>query len=318
MDFQKANFSNKDILNILKLYLKTKGVVEISELNGIANNNYRIKGNDFDLVLKAYSHGQSDHEKIQKEIQAISLFEKSGLLVPQLVKGENGEILQKYNGFYIVASKFINGKVFDTIEFTDVKMLSVGKIVAQVETIAQKIDVSKFSTMSFREEFDYVSSNLEKEIKQRGYLFDLKAYKKNQFLIDKIIEKLDASLNKQFLHKDIWPWDLIDSTEGVYLLDFNDWSIGNPIIELSVAILEFGMFKSDQMNFEVVKKIIEGYKSIKELTYSASDLWESVLFICYLYFAYNVVQADDIFESEIYLKRIDTLLKNPKLFDKLI
>lgn len=318
MEFKKANFPKEDVKKILDLYLPTNKVFQISELNGIANNNYRVKGHNFDIVLKVYSHGQSNKEKIQKEIQAIGLFENNGLLVPELISGINNKILQQYKGFCIVASQFIEGKVFDKLAFTSSRMHDVGKIVAQVETAAKKIDIFSFPVMSFRDEFDYVSSTLENEINQKGYSFNLKKYRENLDLVNKIIEKLDNSPKKQFLHKDIWPWNLIESKEGIYLLDFNDWSIGNSIIELSVALLEFGMFKSDQINSVVSKNIIDGYRSTKRLTYSSHDLWESILFICYLYFAYNVIQADDIFESEIYLRRIDTLLRNPNLIANLI
>jgi Ser/Thr protein kinase RdoA (MazF antagonist) len=131
--------------------------------------------------------------------------------------------------------------------------------------------------------------------------------------VEGVIQKLDNSINKQFLHKDIWPWNLIEAEDGMYLLDFNDWSIGNPIIELSVALLEFSMFKSDKFNTEIAQSICNGYRSIKPLNYEFRDLWETMIFICYLYFPYNVIQAEDRFESEIYLKRIETLLQNSDL-----
>jgi len=87
---------------------------------------------------------------------------------------------------------------------------------------------------------------------------------------------------------------------------------------MAVSLMEFGMFKSEKLNKKVVEKIIEGYRSVKPLNYSSKEIWEAILFLCYLYFAYNVIQADNKFESEIYLKRIDTLVENPELFRDLI
>jgi len=318
MDFIKANFLHNDILKILNLYLFDLEGIEIFDLKGIANNNYRVIGKGFDIAIKVYSHGQSDENKIIKELEVIKLFGQKGIKVPELIAGKNGQILQKYEGFSVVATNFIKGNVFDCVDFTKERMFEVGKIVAQVEKIAKQIDIISFEYMSFKEEFNYVSKNLDSELSKRHYDFDLNAYKNNLGLVGNIISKLDNSTNKQFLHKDIWPWNLIDAEDGIYLLDFNDWSIGDPIIELSVALLEFSMFKSDKFNVNVAQSIIEGYKSIKPLTYPPADLWETMLFICFLYFPYNVIQSDDKFESEIYLKRINTLINNPGIFNALI
>jgi Ser/Thr protein kinase RdoA (MazF antagonist) len=318
MDFIKANFTHKEIFEVLELFpLNLKGI-EISDLKGIANNNYRITGKNFDIALKVYSHGQSDKNKIEKELEVLGLFEQNGIKVPKLISGKNGRVLQEHHGFNIVATNFIKGDVFDHLDFTHKRMCEIGKIVAQVELVAKQIDISSFEYMNFEEEFEYVSKNLESEILKRHYDFDLGKYKNNIDYIENIIQKLDSNSNKQFLHKDIWPWNLIQTRDGIYLLDFNDWSIGDPIIELSVTLLEFSMFKSDEFNVDVAKNIIGGYKSVRELTCSAKELWESMLFICYLYFPYNVIQSDDKFESEIYLKRINTLLESPNLLETII
>ena len=318
MDFQKSNFKDVDVLQILKLYPFKHEGLKISYLNGVANDNYRVSGVDFDIVIKVYSHGQSDRRKIEKEVEAVKLFGHSGIKVPKLIRGKNNKILQKYKGFNITAASFIEGKLFDSIEFTKNLMLGVGSLIAKVEEISKELDVSSFQYTSFKEEFEYVSKNLETELIKRKYNFDMTIYLNNLKVVNKIIEKLDNSTKKQFLHKDIWPWNLIDAKDGIYLLDFNDWAIGDPIVELSVSLLEFGMFKTDKFNFDVARNILKGYKHIKSITYSAADLWEGMLFICYLYFPYNVIQADDVFESEIYLKRIKTLLENRDLLAGLL
>ncbi|MGE5473974.1 MAG: phosphotransferase [Ignavibacteriales bacterium] len=313
MNFKKANFANDEILKVLEKYYLDFKNVEIKNLEGIANNNYRILSKDFDIVLKVYSHGQSDYEKIKKEIEAVSLFRKEGIKVPEYIYGLNGEILQEYEGFNIVAAKYIEGKVLSEIEFTNELMYEVGTIVASIEKNARNIDISNFKYISFKEEFEYVYNGIDKVIFNRGLNINIEEL--NQYLpqIYNIISKLDSFENKQFLHKDIWACNLIKTTDNMYLLDFNDWSIGHPVVELSNALLQFSMYKSGEFNVAFAKNIINGYKSIKNIEYTPIEIWEGMMFICYLYFAYNAIQADDIFYAEIYLKRVNTLLK-----DKLI
>jgi len=178
MDFKKANFFNKEVREALKSYSIHDDDLIINELEAVANNNYRITGKNFDVVLKVYSHGQSDKTKIEKELEAMKLFEKRGIKVPEMIKGKDQKYLQQYKGFNLVLTKFIAGPTFDTIEFTDKKMYEVGKIVAEVENASKDLDISKFDTMNFHEEFDYVNTNLEKEIKSRNYDFDLTNYYK--------------------------------------------------------------------------------------------------------------------------------------------
>jgi Ser/Thr protein kinase RdoA (MazF antagonist) len=318
MDFLKANFSTDEVLAILPMYAIDPKEMSITELKGIANNNYRVKGRGIDLVLKAYSHGQSDEQKITKEVEVIKQFGKNGLKVPEFISGKDGFILQKYKNFCVVATKFIQGQVFDQTTFTPSRMYAVGQITAKVEVLAKTLEVSGFESLNFREEFDFVSQNIEDVMREKKYIFDLSEYKQNQNFIDRVIKRLDSCDHKQFLHKDIWPWNLIDANDGIYLLDFNDWAIGDPIIEIAVPMVEFGMFKSDQFNAEVAKHILRGYSTVKQITFTANELFEAMLFICYLYFPYNVIQAEDPYESEIYLKRINTLLQSRGLIEKLL
>lgn len=317
MDYKKANFSHNQILPILDLYPFNLTDIHISNLSGIANNNYHIKGPHLDISLKVYSHGQSDKKKIEKELEAMVLLRKRRLNIPEILPGKNKKLLQEYKGFYLCVTNFIYGKVFDKVKFTASKMFDVGKLVAQIQTVAKELDISSFKSMNMREEFKYISRNLDTELSKRGYQFDLDIYNNNLDLVNKIISKLDNASDKQFLHKDIWPWNLIDAKDGIYLLDFNDWAIGSPIIEICVPLLEFGMFKSDVFDMEVAKNIIRGYESIRKLAYTPSDIWEKMLYMCYLFFPYNVIQAEDKFESEIYLKRINTLLSKPDIIMEL-
>jgi len=318
MNFVRANFTDEQILDVLNLYPFSLENISITKLTGIANDNYRVRGKQLDIALKAYSHGQSDEKKITKELEAQQVFEKDGIKVPKLLLGNNNEVLQKYKGFSVSASEFITGIVFDKVDFTKERMFMVGELVAEVESISKKLDVSSFESMSFQEEFDFVSQNFETEMATKKYNFDLTGYKKNLKHINKVINELDDCESPQFLHKDIWPWNLIETKDGIYLLDFNDWAVGAPIIELSVPLLEFSMFKSEKFNYDVAKNIVEGYKSIKPIKYTPQKLWESLLFVCYLYFPYNVIQSSNPEDSKIYLKRIDTLLKNPDMLNNLL
>lgn len=318
MDFVKATLSKEDILKILELYPLDFEYPDISNLSGVANSNYRIIDKNIDVALKVYSHGQSDRNKIEKELEVLKLFFQRGIKVPELIYGKDKKSLQTYKGFSVVATKFIEGQVFDSVPFTPEKMFKVGELVARVENAAKHVDVASFDSMSFKEEFEYVSKNLKSNFLKKGHEFNLNNYRNNLNYIYQVINKLDSSKDKYFLHKDIWPWNLIDNKDGIYLLDFNDWSIGNQIIELSVPLLEFSMFKSNKFDIDIAENIVRGYKSIKPLLYNPSELWESMLFICYLYFPYNVIQAESKFESEIYLKRIDTLLNNPNILSRVV
>lgn len=308
MDFVRPNFSKQQILETLKLYNLNLAEVTISKLTGIANDNYRVQNIEFDIALKIYSHGQSDTKKIAKELEAQELFRLNGINVPKLLKGKNERVLQTYNGFNVSASEFIVGDVMDKVEFTKDRMLAVGSLIALVETTSKELDLASFETLSLSEELNYVLKNLDATMIQKGYTWDLTAYYKNLDLAKAVALRLDKVENSQFLHKDIWPWNLIENNYGIYLLDFNDWAIGAPIIELAVPLLEFSMFKSANLNEVTARNIIEGYKRFKDLQYTHNDLWETFLYICYLYFPYNVIQSDDPFEAEIYLKRINTLL----------
>lgn len=317
MEFKKANFSNIEIIEILKLYPFSANDVVIYELNAVANNNYRVSNKYFDIVIKVYSHGQSDKDKIVKEIEAIQLFKLNGLNVPELIYGNNKKIIQEFNGFNIVSSRYIPGKTFDQLEFTPERMQEVGKITAKVIKTAKCLDVNSFKCLNLQEEFEYVRKNLESLIKKKGYNFDLSEYNQNLNLVYEVIDELDNTKEKQFLHKDIWPWNLIETENEVCLLDFNDWAIGPSIIELAVPLLEFSMYQSDKFNIEVAQNIIKGYRMELDLTFRSKKLWEAILFICYLYFPYNVIQAETKFESEIYLKRISNLLKNPEIINNI-
>ncbi|MEI7689893.1 MAG: phosphotransferase [Candidatus Saccharibacteria bacterium] len=318
MDFIRSNYTTEQACDVLKDRYALGDIVSYGKLSGVANDNYRITGADFDVALKIYSHGQSNRDKIAKEIEAVKLFMAAGIDIPEFVLGKDGQILQEYDGFNVVATNFIDGPVLDELEFAPELMKQVGQVVATIDQTAQQIDVSQFSAMNFCEEFDFVYGNIDQEMANKGLQFDMSEYKSNLPRVYEIIDKLDSSNNQQFLHKDIWPWNLIQNGGRLYLLDFNDWAIGDPIIEISVALVEFSMFKSDRFNGQVAAAIIDGYKNKKQFNFTASELLDAMLFICYLYFPYNVIQADSEEESRIYLERIHTLLNEDIGLDKLI
>jgi len=319
MNYVRANFPKSTVRTLAKaLYGLPNAKIRV--LGGIANSNYRVTTPKYDLVIKAYAHGQSTPEKIEKEVAAVETFRAHGVCVPSFVIGLDGKILQEYDGFTVVATKFEKGSLLSKSRLTPATYFAVGALTARVELAAAKIPVANYPCKSFADEFADVSTNWK-------YKFDLTTYNAHLETVKNIIARLDAAPRKVFLHRDIWPENLIARPNGdLLLLDFNDWSIGAPEIELANTLLQFGAYKRGRLapdfDLTALREIMRGYRSVARTpflkggapqgagVFSPADIWDAALFICYLYFGYNAIQAKSRRNADAYLGRIAALIKH--------
>jgi len=149
MDFIRSRYSLENASKIINEKYDLGEIIQAEKLGGIANDNYKIEFANESVALKVYSHGQSNKDKINKEIEAVKIFRDAGIHALDFVPGKDGKILQEYEGFNVVLTKFIDGPVLDSLQFTPELMFEVGKIVATIDKTAKNIDVSKFECMNF-------------------------------------------------------------------------------------------------------------------------------------------------------------------------
>ncbi len=278
MYFNKPKIENSHIYEIVKLYYDNT-VLQITYLGGIPNSSFRVVSATFDIVIKVYSKGQSTIEHISEEINFIEFAYKNGLATLELCKGINGHTIQYWNSYPVIATKYISGVIMSTVRFTKDLIYQVGKTIARFSQISSMYNKAiKSEGMLGR--LNYVFQNISVYLDVDKYSRELEVLNSTIQSIQPEIEIIESIYPKQFIHMDIWPYNLIINNRKIYIVDYDDWIFGPNIIELAVASLEFSMFETDEINYCHCYELLKGYIENSNIKISIAHLVVTMKYLC--------------------------------------
>lgn len=309
MIFDKPHIQEDDIRDILLLFFDGAPIApKITDLGGIPNNNFRVQTDSIDVVIKIYSKGQSTVEHIEKEVLFTVFMEQHGVSTLEFVNGRNGQYLQYWNGYPVVCSHYIPGRLLSEIVIDRDLAIKVGAYIASFEETAAKCDVNVLAPVNLSSLVEYVFQDINRQVLSHTQTNDLDCVLLHWRKIDPEIEKLGSRYPPQCVHMDLWPYNLIIQHDVLHSIDYDDWLFTVPIFELAVALLEFCMFQCAIFDWEKAYAILEGYCSLSNKHYHSQDLQLALQYLCVLWYGYNLVESDDYNDAEIYRKKLDLLL----------
>jgi Phosphotransferase enzyme family len=111
-------------------------------------------------------------------------------------------------------------------------------------------------------------------------------------------------------HTDVWPPNIIVSTSGLTLVDFDDVAFASRSFDLSSALSEFVVEDSGMAIPNRAKAILQGYGTGSGIQIAECDVEQLVAGICCSYIAWLACNAGhglDFLSSVHYLRRIERL-----------
>lgn len=319
MDFDKPTVLKNHIPEIITPYPFGK-MLACENLGGIPNTTYKVVAQHKTFAIRIYSHGQSSLAHIKMELKVLMHLEKMKFEAPQLLPGKNGDILQQWNGYNTCATKFIPGAMADTIKITPQLAFNVGKTAAQLKKAMETFKINRIpGGETFIDRSKQVVDSLVDDLKKRGWVMDVGSVAKQWEAASSNFIKNAHLLDSNILSADIWPPNIkCDGSKVIALMDFDDCCYGATIIDLSIALMSFSMFKTVKMDKKITVALLTGYFSAggKMTKLEESLIVDAIEVTCAMWLGYNIPQAPRFEQAEIYLKILNILNKkaNRKTF----
>lgn len=311
MTFQRPIVNSQDIPTIMKAY-PFGNVIHSEYIGGVPNVTYKVVVPEGVFAVRVSNHGYTSFEHLELEVALLQHLTNLGFQEsPRLIAGSNGEILQRWNDYWVRAAKFIPGDTGDTVEINSVLCRDVGKVVASLQRALDLFNPGRIlEHETFIERAENLFSEFPAILSERGWALDTDTVVPQWKRSSEEFMRYANELKTNIIHADIWPPNVICERGAIIgLIDFDDWCHGASIIDLCAALSEFPAFMTVTMNEGFALALIQGYLSnggtITEL--EEHLIADGIEMVFATWFACNVIQNPNFSESEIYLRKLESL-----------
>lgn len=314
MDFDKPKILPSHIPDIISVYPFGK-MISCQNLGGIPNTTYKVVTKGKTFAVRIYSIGQSSLDHIKIEIDILEHLRRQHFISPRLLAGKDGKILQFWGKYPIVATEFIPGVMADTVPMTPTIAYNTGKLLNQFRhAMASYIRNDIPEEEKFFNKAESIVSTLTEDLHKRGWEMDISQVPQQWQRSKQILIEHLPKLKTNIIHSDFWPPNLkLRGEKIIALMDFDDWSYGPMFFDLAYAFIEGAMMNGKQVNKRIATSLFEGYfNNGGKLTFVEQALFaDAIGMYCCLMLSYNIVQAPEFDQANIYLIRLENFL-NPR------
>lgn len=310
MLFEKPIVSPKNILEIMRFY-SVGDVLECKYLGGVPNVTYRVKTREQDLTVRISNHGYTSFEHLELEIEILQHLKNVGYSEsPRLIAGKNGEIIQEWNKYWLIATEYITGETVDRVEITESLCEDVGRAVATLQRALAAFKKPIPQPHTFIARGTRLIELLPETVRRLGWQLDYRSLIKEWERACGCFEASRDSLPYGILHADVWPPNVICEGERIVgVIDFDDWCYGPRVIDFCAPLIEFAMFNTTVMNEDLAIAFLQGYfGNGGAISESEEDLIiEAIEMVCASWLACNALHEITFEESKVYLNRLELL-----------
>lgn len=236
----------------------------IENVNHSYNSSFQIQSNQGTYALRINLGSDKCQDEVLAEMQWLEALDGT-INAPKPVRTTSNELFTaKYfkpldNNFTAVLFHWIEGEEVGD-EATNEQLIQVGQNMAKLQVFARDL---KFTGTAFLptinrtllQSKDLIRPKQSKLINDELYADLIQAFE----IADEVHERLTLTENLIPIHADLHTANIIQTTNGIAVIDFDDAGIGLPIQDLSISAF---YLREDK---EREKYVAEGYASILEL-----------------------------------------------------
>ena len=308
MTLANPSVSPADIPALLS-HFDLGAVLACQRLGGTTHTTYMVETTRRTVALRVYTPGHSSLEHIQLELRVLQHLARANFESPRLLAGNDGQLLQRWNGLWLCASDFIPGVPADQVLLSPELVGDVGRLIA---TFQNAIASFALETLPAHDAF------LERSETARQSLGAVLRSKQPNVDVDKIVEQWGAAnaalalhepvLRTSVLHADLWPPNILCIGNRVTgLLDFDACCLGPTFADVALALMEFSMFRRDQMDEDLATAFLAGFfRNGGRLTALEQSLLLNAMEVaCASWWAWEVIEEPPFGEGEYYQRRLE-------------
>ncbi|MBI4980312.1 phosphotransferase [Candidatus Woesearchaeota archaeon] len=223
---------------------------------GIENVNIFIDADHKKYVLRIYQN-RSEND-IKAEVETISYLYKIGIPTPTIYQNNRGSYYGKTRGKYAALFSFTAGE-------HPPKGLINGNLAREigVKLANMQVALMKFKTIHERS-FPYADDFTE--FKQKYSLIDDYILDKKKVIVSELEDIIISALRKAIIHGDITRENLLVTKQRLTsFLDFDDCHKDYIVWDTSIAITQLFITKTSGIDWNGLRKFLEGYTEIMHL-----------------------------------------------------
>ena len=244
------------IYNVANEYgIVVQNIIPISA--GVMNDVYLINTNlGKKYILRRFRNNQFDRSN--EEALLLNILAQDRYLrqkIVDILANKNGGYITKVDNMIFAMSSYIDGA--HPTFLTNKQIDEVVKIVALINILGGKagIDLFKHRTIENISSIDLFFYDVFKQ-----KIINSQEYSNILSIIQNFFIALDKYPYKTTIHRDVSKCNImVDKQENLHVIDFDDFIVASPIIELSVLIRGIGFVGDCEFNLEIAKKIISLY-----------------------------------------------------------
>ena len=309
--FDKPAVSPDDIEEVAGMFSRSRAL-RSAPMGGVPNTTYRVEFEDRQLAIRIGNTGYTSTEHLEGEIRLLSFLEKRGYAYsPRVVVGLDGDTIQVWRGFPVIATDLIHGTPGDQVFLTPDIAWDLGDALASL-----RIQLCDFEhNMSVDE--TYVSRGsrlvnlLPRAVPTTATTVDVPAIQDQFEMAHRDIEEALTTARQTAIHTDVWPPNILVSEGRLSgIIDFDDFAIGPPILDIAAALCEVAFDKrNDSLVESLVQPLLKGYRERLGLleTSEAEALVPCIVFTYASWLASDILHAVPFEQWQVYYRRLEAL-----------
>jgi Ser/Thr protein kinase RdoA (MazF antagonist) len=226
---------------------------------GIENVIYRLSDvNNKNYILRVYRN--SNLERAQEEANLLSYLERnSKIKTIKILSNKNHNYITKIGNKIFGIFEFIPGQHKTTIETET--LLNIIEVVKNLHLICHRhVNEFRFHALEDPNSLDYYFFQLYKHgiIKSREYVNILR-------IIQNFTRAISNYNFRTVIHRDLSAHNIIFNDKEFYIIDFDDFIVGTPLLELTTFMTRNACLDSKRNIFDIerAEKIIKKYDFTK-------------------------------------------------------
>ena len=251
-NFIDKNYELEDILSI----------VEISE--GVENTNYILETRNNKYILTLYEDRVSVSD-LPFFIDLMVYLDERNIVCPKPIRMKNSKYIGVINERYAAIFSFLSGK--STRKITNKNCFLVGQTLANLHEQTSEIKIMRQNQLSQKHLHKLFDS-----IENETFTIRKSLQSKIKDELNYLNSNWPSDLPSGIIHGDLFPDNIFfsgDELSGV--IDFyfacNDFYV----FDIGISINAWCFEKDNSFNITKAKHLLQGYNSIKELTYKEID-----------------------------------------------
>ena len=312
--FEKPIVSDQEVEIIAQQYSSSL-VKSVDYAGGIPNVTFIVRFESEDpIAIRICNLGYTHPNHLKFEVDVLLYLERtyfkwSPRLIP-LICGTGW--IGAWEKFPVIATKAIAGITCDQLYASPNLCVEIGKAIGEMRCLLSKYPGHIPPNEDFWTRAERVLNDLKNYVIQQSWNVD------SSMVTSTFRRAKDIVCTKiytdEVLHGDVWPSNVLAHDGRLSgIIDFDDLTVGPSILDLSIAIGEFGFDRKSDIFLDCnVSSMIQGYRQFMgPFSYEACSLILALIEASYCYWlATNAMHSAPYSETDIYYRRIN-YLQNP-------